>query len=136
MEILIPSLSLILLTVAFIFFTFPRLAPTVLVGGSVAVLAIAIYMHYSRFGTMEYEKATWYYSLRKYASFVMVGIILLGAYGFWAMNQQSTPFESAISSPAMPAVSFPSVGGGMDVVVKTASSRIKELMRHGRISTN
>jgi hypothetical protein len=69
----------------------------------------------------------------------MFGVIILAAYGFYAMNQSSyassnTGILSSITSPSMPALSAPVVGGSLGMVMKTATSRIQELMRRGRIS--
>jgi uncharacterized membrane protein len=137
MELFIPSLSLLLVAVAVAFYVLPKFAPVILVSGSAVVLAIAIYFHLSKFGVAEYERATWYHNLRKYVAYVMIGAILLGAYGFYAMNNagSSSPMP-AITTPAMPAIGMPTVGGGFDSVMRTASSRIGELMRKGRISTD
>ena len=128
------------MAVAVAYFLIPQLAPLILVGGSAVILAAALYLHYTKFGVMEYERATWQYNLRKYSSYVVVAAIILGAYGFYAMNQGAAAgilpaaITSSITSPAMPSLSIPTIGGGMGLVIKTASSRIKELMRHGRIT--
>lgn len=147
MELFIPSLTFLLVAVAIAYFVFPALAPPLLIGGSAFVLIGAVYLHYSRFGVMEYERATWQYNLRKYSNWVIMGAILLGAYGFYAMNNQSESsgsqnmLPSAVAnvlpsaSPALPALEAPAmIGGGMATVFKTASSRLGELMRRGRIS--
>ena len=139
MDRLIPGLALLLAAGAIAFFVMPTMAPAVLIGCSIVVLAIALYFHYSQFGVMEYERSTWQYNLRKYSSYVMIGVIILAAYGFYAMNQSSyassnTGILSSIASPSMPALSAPVVGGSLGMVMKTATSRIQELMRRGRIS--
>jgi hypothetical protein len=121
-------LVFLLAAAAISYFVLPGLAPQILIGSGVVLLILTAYMHWSKFGVMEYERATWQYNLRQYGSYLMMGAVILGAYGFYAMNQ--TPSESSI-----PAV-IPTVGGGFGTVMKTASSRIQELMRRGRISTN
>jgi hypothetical protein len=86
---------------------------------------------------MEYERSTWQYNLRKYSSYVMIGAIILGAYGFYAMNQSgSDSILPSVTSPALPAIAMPAVGGGVDTMFRTASSRITELLRKGRITLN
>lgn len=147
MELFVPSLVFLLAGVAIAFFVIPTIAPVMLITGSVIVLLGALYLHYSRFGVMEYERATWQYNLRKYANWVIAGAILLGAYGFYAMNQTGNdasamaslpnPVASIVasnSSPALPNLTMPMSGGGLGAVFKTASSRIGELMRKGRIT--
>lgn len=137
MELLIPSLALVLLAVAIAFFVMPSFAPAILITGSIITLVIAVYFHMSQFGVMEYERATWQYNLRKYSSYVMIGAIILGAYGFYAMNNADAGgFFGSSATPALPAVTMPAVGGGLDSIARTASSRINELLRKGRISTD
>jgi hypothetical protein len=140
MELFVPSLAFLLVGVAVAFFVLPRLAPTILIGGSVVVLGLALYLHYSRFGMMEYERSTWQYNIKQYGSWAIVGAILLGAYGFYALNNGSVSATGATEAPAfltpsepMPALTTPQLGGGFKNVFNTASSRINNLMRHGRI---
>lgn len=131
MELFIPSLLFLLVGVAIAYFIIPTIAPTMLISGSVIVLIAALYIHYSRFGVMEYERATWQHNLKKYANWVVVAAILLGAYGFYAMNQTS----SFATSPALPEITMPTMsGGGYNALLKSASSRVNELLRKGRIS--
>lgn len=137
MELFVPSLVFLLVGVAIAFFLLPRLAPTILIGGSAVVLALALYLHYSRFGTMEYERSTWQYNLKQFGSWIMVGAVLLGAYGFYAMNSSGGEVAPVYGAPAaneMPPLTMPQMGGGFKNVLNTAASRINNLMRHGRIS--
>jgi hypothetical protein len=130
MEILIPSLALLLLSVAIAYFILPNFAPQILLSSSAFVLAAAIFMHWKQFGVSEYERATWIYNIKDYSSYILIGIVLLGAYGFYAMNN----FSSRPMIPAMPAITGPTMGGGMDQIAKTVSSRIGQLIKKGRIS--
>ncbi len=143
MELFIPSFVALLFGVAIVYFVLPGMAPPILIGGSIIMLGVALYSHYSKFGRMEYEQATWQYNLRNYSSWIMMGSIILGAYGFYAMNKTEpaqsimpTAITSAVSSPAMPSMMAPAVGGGLGSVMKTATTRINELMRRGRITTD
>jgi hypothetical protein len=147
MELVVPSLAFLLFGVAIAFFALPRLAPTILIGGSVVVLAFAMYLHYSRFGKMEYERSTWQYNLKQYGSWAIVGAILLGAYGFYALNNSgasigsmsgnagagTSPVSMLTPSEPMPTLAIPQLGGGFKNVFGTATTRINNLMRHGRI---
>lgn len=128
-------LVFLLAAVAISFFVLPNLAPTVMIGVGVVLLAVAAYKHWTAFGVAEYERATWQYNLRQYGSYVLMGAVLIGAYGFYAMNQSSggsTPMITTSSESTLPVLA----GGGFGSVMKTATSRIQELMRRGRITTN
>lgn len=132
MELFIPSLVLLLLGVAICFFVLPTIAPAVLIVGCSVVLVFALYYHYTRFGVMEYERSTWQYNLRKYGNWVILAAVLLGAYGYYAMNNNNNSFTQAAP---MPALSMPTMsGGGLEGVFRTSSARIGELMRKGRIT--
>jgi hypothetical protein len=128
--------------VAIAYFVIPTLAPTLLIAGSAVVLAGALYLHYSRFGALEYEASTWQYNLKKYANWVILAAVLLGAYGFYTLNTGvassavlPAPVTNNFSSPALPPLTTPTmIGGGLNSVLKTASSRLGELMRKGRIN--
>ena len=140
MQFLLPGLLFILITVALLFFVLPSIAPFFLFVASGLLLAYAIYAHYKKFGVMEYERATWMYNLRRYASLVLIAVVLIGGIGFWTLNREEvksnlpTSFADTFTSPAPPAIDTQQMGGAFHTVMKTASSRIKELMRHGRIS--
>jgi uncharacterized membrane protein len=125
MEFLIPSLAMLLAAVAIVFFVYPRVAMPILIGASGFMLAVAVYMHWKQFRVMEYERSTWQNNLRDFAPFVMIGVILLGAYGFYMVN--------ADMNKSPPLISTPLIGGGFDDVIGTAVSRINQLMRKGRI---
>lgn len=134
-------LVFLLAAVMISYFVLPNLAPPVIIGAGVVLLIVAAYKHWSTFGTMEYERATWQYNLRQYGGYVMMGMVLLGAYGFYAMNDTSgggSFLNSAAAATSSNSSVLPTsmVGGGFGTVMKTASSRITELMRRGRITLN
>jgi hypothetical protein len=130
-------LIVLLASVTASYFIMPNLAPMILVGAGVVLLAISAYKHWSTFGTMEYERATWQYNLRQYGSYVMMAAVILGAYGFYAMNQTSGGGSGLMNTSSSGDMTIPGmVGGGFGAVMKTASSRIQELMRRGRITLN
>jgi hypothetical protein len=126
-------LVFLLAAVLLSYFVMPNLAPTVMIGAGIVLLLISAYKHWTTFGVMEYERATWQYNLRQYGSYLMMGAVLLGAYGFYAMNQSSggSPLLGS-SESSLPILT----GGGFGSVMKTATSRIQELMRRGRITIN
>ena len=134
MELLLPSLALLLFAVAVAYFVMPQFAAPTLIGAGIILLIVAEYVHWSQFGVSEYERSTWQYNLRKYGSYVIIGAILLGAYGFYTINQGAGGSMMApVASPALPAIAMPTMGGGLTTIANTAASRIRDLMRKGRI---
>lgn len=137
MELFLPSLAFLLAGAAIAFFVLPTIAPVMLVGGSAAVLAGALYLHYSRFGRMEYEQATWQNNLRAYSSWIILGAVLLAAYGFYAMSAGGAPpppvsaFDFGSGSSNTTSTGLPIMtGGGFGRVFKHAASRLSEIMNH------
>ncbi len=135
MELFLPSLVFLLAGAAIAFFVLPTIAPVMLVGGSAAVLAGALYLHYSRFGRMEYEQATWQNNLRAYSSWIILAAVLLAAYGFYAMSAGGAPpppvttnvFDmggNTTTSTGLPIM----MGGGFSRVFKHAATRISDLL--------
>lgn len=133
MELIIPSLVALFLGLAIALFVFPTIAPALLITGSMVAIAIAAYIHWKQFGTAEYARSTWQNNLRMYTSLVLIGIIIACAYGFYAMNATGVtvgPFES---TPSLPNLQAPQIGG-MSHVLKTVGSRINDLLKKGGIS--
>jgi hypothetical protein len=126
MELLIPSLSLLLFSVAIAFFVIPTLAPTILVVASAILLATVVYIHWNQFGVSEYERSTWQNNLKAYSSYILVGLVILLGYGFLRMNQ-----GSGVEQPLGPVV-LPQAGG-FKSVGETIVSRLNSLMKKGRI---
>jgi hypothetical protein len=122
-------LALLLVSVAVAFFIMPKIAPATLMITAGVVLVFALYTHWSQFGVNQYERETWTNNVKAYGGLLIFGVVLLGAYGFYAMNSVSG------GSP-MPAISSPLSGGGFGVIAKTVSSRIQELVKKGRISSD
>jgi hypothetical protein len=134
MELLFPSLAALLLAVAVAYFALPNFAAPILIGAGIVLLLVAEYIHWNQFGVSEYQRSTWQYNLRRYGSYVLIAVILLGAYGFYAMNQGAGgSYTAPLATPAMPAIAAPAIGGGLASVANTAASRIRDLMRKGRL---
>lgn len=76
MELFIPSVLLLLLAAAIIFFVLPRFGAPALALISVILLGLGIYQHMNAFGS-EYKLSTWQYQFTSYAPFIMVGGLLL-----------------------------------------------------------
>jgi hypothetical protein len=137
MELFLPSLVFLLAGAAIAFFVLPTIAPVMLVGGSAAVLAGALYLHYSRFGRMEYEQATWQNNLRAYSSWIILAAVLLAAYGFYAMSAGGAPpppvttsvFDFGSGGNTTTSTGLPiMMGGGFGRVFKHAATRISDLL--------
>jgi hypothetical protein len=84
MELFIPSVLLLLLAAAVIFFVLPKFGPAALAMISVILLGLGIYQHMNAFGT-EYRLSTWQYNFTSYAPFIMVGGLLL-VIGFYLLS--------------------------------------------------
>jgi len=75
MELFIPSVLLVLLAAAVVFFILPRLGPTVLAVVAMGLLAFGVYNHMKAFGN-EYRLSTWQIDYMAYAPYLLVGLVL------------------------------------------------------------
>jgi hypothetical protein len=105
MELFIPSVLVLLLAAAVVFFVLPRFGASVLALISVALLVFGIYQHMNAFGT-EYRLSTWHLGLMSYAPYVMIGGLLL-VIAFYLLSisplgKANTGTNSATTAPSMP----------------------------------
>ena len=71
MELFIPSILALLAAIAVVFLVLPSFGTSALITGSIVMLGLAAYIHYTRFGVMEYERETWTNNLRQYTSYII-----------------------------------------------------------------
>jgi len=76
MEVVLPSLIILVLVAFFAFMVLPRMGPTVLAVVSLIALIAAGVQHYSMFYT-EYRLSTWQNSMVGYGPFIVLGIALI-----------------------------------------------------------
>ena len=88
-QLLLPSLTLILIITGASFYFASNATPLVLLISSTILLMYAFMLHRSQFET-DYKTASWMNGLKELGPLVMVGVVLLLAYGAFALN--STTF--------------------------------------------
>jgi hypothetical protein len=81
MEFFLPSVLVLLLAAAVVFFIFPRFGPLTLAIVSLVLLILGVYNHSTQFGA-EYRLSTWQYALTAYSPFVLIGVLLLAIIGY------------------------------------------------------
>jgi hypothetical protein len=106
MELFIPSVLILLLAAAIIFFVLPRFGAATLALISVGLLVFGVYQHMNSFGT-EYRLSSWQLGLMSYAPFIMIGGLLL-VIGFYLVSispfGKSNAGTTAPSMPEMPSI--------------------------------
>jgi hypothetical protein len=126
----------------------PMFAPAILLTGSAVLFVLALYVHWSKFGRDEYERATFWWNMKDNIYMVLIGIIIVGCIIFYAMNHAASstrgPTVTGSSMPAvrggyfgpsdMPPISVPAFGGGLEEIAMTAGSRIQNLFKKGRLT--
>ena len=98
MELFIPSVLLLLLAAAVVFFVLPRFGAPTLAIISVALLIYGIYQHMNAFGS-EYRLSTWQLGLVSYAPYIMVGGLLV-VIAFYLIS--ISPLGAGSTAPNMP----------------------------------
>jgi hypothetical protein len=76
MEFFLPSILVLLVAAAIVFFVIPRFGPLVLAVVSLVLLGIGIYNHYSMFQN-EYRLSTWQLGAVAYAPYILIGAVIL-----------------------------------------------------------
>ena len=81
MDIVLPSLSAILLALAIIMYVYPRLAPIILAIFAAVALVYGIHSHFMMFGA-EYSSMTWVNRAKLSAPYIMTGTVMIFIVGF------------------------------------------------------
>jgi Mn2+/Fe2+ NRAMP family transporter len=85
MNLLIPSLAVVLVTTALAFFVATSLAPLILLVTSSLVLLYAYSLHRAQFDG-EYKNSTWQNNLRPMAALVLIGVVIALGAGYMFMT--------------------------------------------------
>jgi len=88
MNLLIPGLGLTLLLVAMSFSFAAKLAPALLLVASTILLFYAYNLHRSQFAN-DYKNSTWQNGLKSFGPLILVGVVVVLAYGYFAMTSPS-----------------------------------------------
>jgi hypothetical protein len=124
MELFIPSVLVLLLAAAVVFFVFPRFGAPTLALISVVLLVFGVYQHMNAFGT-EYRLSTWQMSLMSYAPFVMIGGLLI-VITFYLLALSPLGGATAPSIPEIPSVAeMPSANTATNVVTEGVNNALK-----------
>jgi len=81
MEFFLPGLAALLIAALLVFLVLPRLGAPVLAVLSLVLLAYGVWSHMTLFSA-EYRYSTWQERLSGYASFVVIGALIVGALGY------------------------------------------------------
>jgi hypothetical protein len=76
MELFIPSIATLLIMALIVFLIIPRIGAPILAVLSIVLLSYAVYNHMQLFYP-EYRYSTWQDKLKQYASFIIVGVLVL-----------------------------------------------------------
>ena len=87
MESLLSAFLLFLaaLTALLTYMYVPKMSVTALATAAAVVLALGIWWHWTQF-SIDYRMSTWQESLRNYASYVIVLVVILLSYGFYVFS--------------------------------------------------
>ena len=103
MELFLPSVLVLLVAAAVVFFVFPSLGPATLAIVSALLLTLGLYQHWAQFG-VEYRLSTWWIPLMNYAPYVMVAglLVAIAIYILYLLPANSQ--NSTVASVPMPTV--------------------------------
>lgn len=78
----------------------PSASRIALATGAAVMLAVGIWWHWMQF-SVEYRTSTWQEHLRQYASYIMVFVVILASYGFYAFAWQGAPERATTNLSAV-----------------------------------
>jgi hypothetical protein len=118
MELFLPGIATLLIMGLIVFLVLPRLGAPILAALSVILLMYGVYNHIQLFSS-EYRFSTWQDRLREYASFIIIGVLILSILFYIA-------FLLATRGPsALPASNVP-VSNAAEVV-NTATNAVNAI---------
>jgi predicted PurR-regulated permease PerM len=101
MELFLPGFATLLIAALIVFLILPRLGAPILAALSVVLLAYGVYNHAQLFG-YEYRYSTWQDAFKGYASFILIGVMILGIL-FYISFLFMTKGSSALPASNLPA---------------------------------
>lgn len=120
MELFLPGFATLLIAALIVFLVLPRLGAPILAALSVALLAYGVYNHAQLFG-YEYRYSTWQDALKGYASFILIGVMILAILFYIAFLFMTK------GASALPVNNFPAnaaVNTAVTNVVNTAGNMV------------
>jgi hypothetical protein len=99
MELFLPSVIVLLLAAAVVFFLLPQFGPATLAIVSAALLGLGLYQHYTTFGT-EYRFSTW--QVATFSPYLLMG-------GLFVVIAIFLLYTIPVSGPAAPNVELPTI---------------------------
>ena len=143
MELFLPGFATLLIAALIVFLVLPRLGAPILAALSVALLAYGVYNHAQLFG-YEYRYSTWQDALKGYASFVLIGVMIVAilfyiAFLFMtkgpsALPANNLPANSAVTNMVNGAGNM--VGNVTDAVTNTFNNVTNTILGNGNTRNN
>lgn len=137
MEFFLPSVLILLLAAAVVFFVLPRFGPFVLAIISAILLAFGIYQHRYYFSS-EYRLSTWQQGLMSFSPYAMVGglLLVIAVYVLYLLPASKGANANAaapISMPNMPTVSnMPPANTATNSVTATINKAINGVANNAK----
>lgn len=99
MEMFLPSVIILLLAAAVVFFVLPQFGPATLAIVSAILLSLGLYQHYTTFGS-EYRYSTW--QLVSFSPYILIG-------GLFVVIAIFLLYTIPVSGPVAPTVELPTI---------------------------
>jgi hypothetical protein len=143
MEFFLPSILVLLVAAAIVFFVIPRFGPLVLAVVSLILLGIGIYNHYTMFQN-EYRFSTWQLGVVAYAPYILVGAVILmiilyltyllpsGGLSTTAANVTT----NTVANVKPPTINLPPPETATNVITKGANNAIRAVAKIANVKVN
>ena len=139
MELFIPGLATLLIMGLIVFLIVPRLGAPILAVLSILILIYAVYNHIQLFSS-EYKYSTWQDRLKEYASFIIVGVLILGILlylGFLFTTKGAEALPAAnVEAPTNMAEANEAVANAANKIVNTVANAVNTVKNAVGLNTN
>lgn len=121
MELFLPSVIVLLLAAAVVFFLLPRFGPATLAIVSAGLLALGLYQHYTTFGT-EYRFSTW--QVASFAPYFLIAglLIVIAIFLLYTMPVAGAAAAAVVDIPGI--TNMPPANTSTNVVTSTINNSL------------
>jgi hypothetical protein len=123
MEFFLPSVLILLVAAAVVFFVLPKFGPSTLAIISAILLIMGIYQHSAQFGN-EYRFSTWQLGLVAYAPYFLVAglLIMIAIYLLYLLPTSAKSVAEAVSIPTV--ANMPPANTSTNVITSTINNAL------------
>lgn len=135
MEFFLPSVLLLLVAAAVVFFVLPKFGPATLALVSAILLIMGLYQHSAQFGN-EYRFSTWQLGLVSFAPYILVAglLVMIAIYLLYLLPTATKSVAETVSLPTV--ANMPPANTSTNVITTAINNAINSAANLAGFNTN